>query len=236
MKTVKNKISVLLSVFNGEKTLERCVESILTQTYKDFELLIINDGSDDATGLICDSFNDDRIKLFKVDKNQGLTKSLNYLASFAEGEFLARQDADDLSLNLRFEKQINLFFEDSELDFVTSRALDKNNNKKIPRFRHKLNPKIAINYFNPFIHGTLMIKNSSFQNIGGYDERFKLAQDYRLFKTAITNNSKYKFINEPLYVLNNQDNLSNNFKKEQAFYANCVKKNLNPNSTSFSDN
>ena len=81
-----------------------------------------------------------------------------------------------------------------------------------------------------------MIKNSSFQNIGGYDERFKLAQDYRLFKTAITNNSKYKFINEPLYVLNNQDNLSNNFKKEQAFYANCVKKNLNPNSTSFSDN
>ena len=135
------------------------------------------------SGLICDSFTDDRIKLFKVEKNQGLTKSLNYLASFAEGEFLARQDADDLSLNLRFEKQINLFFEDSELDFVTSRALDKNNNKKIPRFRHKLNPKIAINYFNPFIHGTLMIKNSSFQNIGGYDERFKLAQDYRLFKT-----------------------------------------------------
>ena len=130
MKTVKNKISVLLSVFNGEKTLERCIESILTQTYKDFELLILNDGSDDATGLICDSFNDDRIKLFKVDKNQGLTKSLNYLASFAEGEFLARQDADDLSLNLRFEKQINLFFEDSELDFVTSRALDKITIKK----------------------------------------------------------------------------------------------------------
>ena len=128
MKTVKNKISVLLSVFNGEKTLERCVESILTQSYKNFELLILNDGSDDATALICDSFNDDRIKLFKIDQNQGLTKSLNYLASFAEGEFLARQDADDLSLNSRFEKQINLFFEDSELDFVTSRALDKNNN------------------------------------------------------------------------------------------------------------
>ena len=109
MKTVKNKISVLLSVFNGEKTLERCVESILTQSYKNFELLILNDGSDDSTELICDSFNDDRIKLFKIDQNQGLTKSLNYLASFAEGEFLARQDADDLSLNSRFEKQINLF-------------------------------------------------------------------------------------------------------------------------------
>ena len=69
-----------------------------------------------------------------------------------------------------------------------------------------------------------------------FDERFKLAQDYRLFKTAIMNNKKYKFINEPLYVLNNQDNLSNNFKKEQAYYANCVRKNLNPDSTSFSDN
>ena len=236
MKTVRNKISVLLSVFNGEKTIERCVESILTQSYEDFELLILNDGSVDSTRLICDSFDDDRIKLFNVDQNQGLTKSLNYLASCAEGEFLARQDADDLSLNSRFEKQINLFIEDSELDFVTSRALDKISNKKIPRYRHRLNPKIAINYYNPFIHGTLMIKNSSFQNLGGYDERFKLAQDYRLFKNAIMSDSKYKFINEPLYVLNNQDNLSNNFKKQQAYYANCVKKNLNPDSTSFSEN
>ena len=236
MKTVKNKISVLLSVFNGEKTLQRSVESILTQSYEDFELLILDDGSDDATESICNSFVDDRIKFFKLNHNQGLTKSLNYLASFADGEFLARQDADDISLNLRFEKQINLFKEDNELDFVTSRALDKNSNKKIPKFRHKLSPKISINYYNPFIHGTLMIKNSSFQNLGGYDERFKLAQDYRLFKTAITSDSKYKFINEPLYVLNNQDNLSNNFKKQQAYYANCVKKNLNPDSTSFSEN
>ena len=236
MKTVRNKISVLLSVFNGEKTIERCVESILTQSYEDFELLILNDGSVDSTRLICDSFDDDRIKLFNVDQNQGLTKSLNYLASCAEGEFLARQDADDLSLNSRFEKQINLFIEDSELDFVTSRALDKISNKKIPRYRHRLNPKIAINYYNPFIHGTLMIKKSSFQNLGGYDERFKLAQDYRLFKNAITNNYKYRLISEPLYVLNNQDNLSNNLKEEQAYYADCVKKNLNPNSTSFSDN
>ena len=109
MKTVKNKISVLLSVFNGEKTLQRSVESILTQSYEDFELLILDDGSDDATESICNSFVDDRIKFFKLNHNQGLTKSLNYLASFAEGEFLARQDADDLSLNLRFEKQINLF-------------------------------------------------------------------------------------------------------------------------------
>ena len=235
MKTVKNKISVLLSVFNGEKTLQRSVESILTQSYEDFELLILDDGSDDATESICNSFVDDRIKFFKLNHNQGLTKSLNYLASFADGEFLARQDADDISLNLRFEKQINLFKEDNELDFVTSRALDKNSNKKIPKFRHKLSPKISINYYNPFIHGTLMIKNSSFQNLGGYDERFKFAQDYRLFKNAIINSYKYKLIKEPLYVINNQDNLSSNFKREQAYYANCVKKNLDPDSTFFLD-
>ncbi len=235
MKTVKNKISVLLSVFNGEKTLQRSVESILTQSYKDFELLILDDGSDDATESICNSFVDDRIKFFKLNHNQGLTKSLNYLASFADGEFLARQDADDISLNLRFEKQINLFKEDNELDFVTSRALDKNSNKKIPKFRHKLSPKISINYYNPFVHGTLMIKNSSFQNLGGYDERFKFAQDYRLFKNAIINSYKYKLIKEPLYVINNQDNLSSNFKREQAYYANCVKKNLDPDSTFFLD-
>ena len=235
MKTVKNKISVLLSVFNGEKTLQRSVESILTQSYEDFELLILDDGSDDATESICNSFVDDRIKFFKLNHNQGLTKSLNYLATFADGEFLARQDADDISLNLRFEKQINLFKEDNELDFVTSRALDKNSNKKIPKFRHKLSPKISINYYNPFIHGTLMIKNSSFQNLGGYDERFKFAQDYRLFKNAIINSYKYKLIKEPLYVINNQDNLSSNFKREQAYYANCVKKNLDPDSTFFLD-
>ena len=136
---------------------------------------------------------------------------------------------------MRFEKQIKLFKEDNELDFVTSRALDKNSNKKIPKFRHKLSPKISINYYNPFIHGTLMIKNSSFQNLGGYDERFKFAQDYRLFKNAIINSYKYKLIKEPLYVINNQDNLSSNFKREQAYYANCVKKNLDPDSTFFLD-
>ena len=227
MKTVKNKISVLLSVFNGEKTLERCVESILTQSYKNFELLILNDGSDDGTGLICDSFNDDRIKLFKIDQNQGLTKSLNYLASFAEGEFLARQDADDISFDKRIEDQVREMV-NFNLDFCTTRAFIKNTRKKIPGISYYFPSKIISKLKNPFIHGTLMIKKDSIIKAGLYNENFYYAQDYKLITDMFKRNYKYRKLNKPLYMLNMENNISSNKKKEQNYYASCVKNDTLP--------
>ena len=228
MNIENNRISVLLSTYNNEKTIKDSIASILKQTYKNFELLIIDDGSEDNTLQICKSFSDSRIKLFKNDSNIGLTKSLNKVSQYATGKYLARQDGDDISLNNRLQKQIAVFNKFDNLDIVTSRAYIKNSNRIIPKYRNYISYKILINYLNPFIHGTLMIKNDSFIKLNRYNENFIYAQDYKLFYDAIKLNMKIKVISEPIYILNLENNISSNRREDQQYYANCVRKNLLP--------
>jgi len=225
---MNKKISVLMSVYNSEDTLEDSINSILKQTFSDFEFLINDDCSTDSSLEIMKNFekNDSRIKLISNDRNLGLTKSLNRLLYISNFDFIARQDSDDKSFPNRLEVQmstINKF----NLDFCTSRAL-KNERYITPNFKHHLPYKLMINYLNPFIHGTLLIKKNVLEIIGGYDERFYYAQDYKLFKDLIRQNFNFKVISSPLYSLNTLNNISSNKKKEQHYYSNCVKHNKLP--------
>jgi len=90
-------ISIILPVYNGELYLSSCIESIINQTYKDFEIIIVNDGSSDRSESIIRSFSDDRIQYVKNDRNLGLIYSLNKGIDLAKGAFIARMDADDLA-------------------------------------------------------------------------------------------------------------------------------------------
>ena len=81
---------------------------------------------------------------------------------------------------------------------------------------------------NPFIHGSLMIKKSVLYDLGKYNEKFYYAQDYKLMSDLVKKNYKTKIIKEPLYVLNQKNNISTNFKNSQEYFANCVKKNIDP--------
>ncbi|HAS7841575.1 TPA: glycosyltransferase family 2 protein, partial [Vibrio cholerae] len=109
------KISVVMSVYNGEKYLGEAIDSILKQTFSDFEFIIINDGSTDKTLEIIKSYmkKDDRIVLVSRE-NKGLIVSLNEGLDLAKGQYIARMDADDISIKSRFEKQIE--FLDSNPD------------------------------------------------------------------------------------------------------------------------
>ncbi|GIR19978.1 hypothetical protein CM15mP35_02390 [bacterium] len=98
------------------------------------------------------------------------------------------------------------------LDFCTSRAL-KDGKNITPNLKHFLPYKIVMNYLNPFVHGTLLIKEKIIKELGGYDERFYYAQDYKLFKDLLNKNYKYKVISTPLYYLNSKNNISSNKKK-----------------------
>ena len=98
----KSLISVLMPVYNVEKYLQEAIESILNQTYSNFEFLIINDGSSDKSGEIINSYNDSRIVYLQNNKNKGLVYTLNYGISLAKGEYIARMDGDDISLPDRF--------------------------------------------------------------------------------------------------------------------------------------
>jgi glycosyltransferase involved in cell wall biosynthesis len=217
-------VSVLLSTYNSEATIEKSLISLLNQTYKNLEILIADDGSTDNTKEICKKFqlNDERILLFSNKKNIGLTKSLNSLAQKASGSLIARQDADDVSLPERIEKQIQ-FMNKKKLDAVTTRSLVKQNNKKRPGISFYIPDKLLINRKNPFIHGTLIIKKNVFQEIGYYDERFYYAQDYKLFYDLLNRGYKVKTLNKALYILNTENNISSENLERQNYYADCVR-------------
>ena len=99
-------ISVIMSAYNSEETIKETINSILNQTYKDFELIIVNDKSTDNTESIIKSFKDERIKLINNKKNLGLPASLNKAIKVAKGKYVARMDADDVMLHGRLEKQL----------------------------------------------------------------------------------------------------------------------------------
>ena len=222
-------ISVLMSVYNDENNVKLAIESILHQSYQDFEFLIMDDCSSDNTFEICKDYSklDARINVYQNDNNLGLTKSLNKLLGFAKRDFIARQDSDDISLSDRFIKQIN-FISENRLDGSTTRAIVKNSLKVTPNKSFYFPKKIIMKIKNPFIHGSLMLNRDSLQNIGGYDEKFYYAQDYKLLKDLILNDYKLRILKEELYVLNLSDNISTKFKDKQKYYADCVKKDISP--------
>ena len=117
--------SVIMSVYNNEDTIVKCVESIVNQTNNDFEFLIIDDNSTDYSYEILKKLDNQyqQIKLFKNDINIGLTKSLNQLISEASGDYIFRQDGDDYSDINRFNKQLDVMYK-YNLDFCTTRAIN----------------------------------------------------------------------------------------------------------------
>ncbi|GIR19848.1 hypothetical protein CM15mP35_01090 [bacterium] len=224
----KNLISVIMSVYNNQNTVEESINSILNQSYKNIEFLIIDDSSEDNTYKVLAQFQNHKdIKLFRNTDNLGLTKSLNKLIAYSKGDYIARQDGDDISYKKRLELQHN-FLNENKLDFCTCSAEDIQTKRKLRKFTNVLPEKFTLRFKNPFIHGTLLIRKDSLTDIGGYDEDFIYAQDYKLFVDLVRNGSKFKNINKVLYKLNTTNNISVNKKDIQGYYADCVKNNLRP--------
>ena len=225
----KKLVSVVMSVYNDELTIEKSIESIINQTYKELELLILDDASSDESLKIINKYKNkyNFIRVFKNQKNIGLTYSLNKLINASQGEYVARQDSDDVSRPNRLMEQI-LTVENNNLDFCSSRAVVINSDKKIPGISYYLPTKQVMRIKNPFIHGTLFIKRRVLDEIGLYDEQFYYAQDYKLMRDLIERKYKYKIINKPLYELNMKNNISTIKREEQAYFANLVRKNRKP--------
>ena len=215
-----------MSVYNNESTVLEAVNSILSQTFTEFEIIITDDSStDNSYEILKDLKNqDERIKLFKNQKNIGLTKTLNKMIKISKGDFIARQDADDYSLPGRFETQLKMM-KKYEIKISTSRALELETKKEIPGLSFYIPYRYLIYFKNPFIHGTLVI-DSSLMKSYLYNEDYFFAQDYELFSRLIQNKKQILNIKKPLYILNTKNNISNNFKTEQKAFSDKVKKNL----------
>jgi len=211
-------ISVILPVYNAEKYIAASIESILNQIYKNFELIIINDGSIDNTHQICDSFRkkDNRIIVFNK-KNEGLTKALNFGIQKAKGIYIARQDADDVSKKNRLLKQ-KLFLENNKLIMCgTNCEIRKRETKKInwsiEFSHHKIVKKLE--YSNCFIHSSVMFIKNEAQKVNFYDEKINYAQDYDLWwKLSLI--GTVGNLKEKLVILNQHiDSISNTKENEQ---------------------
>ena len=223
----KKFISVIMSCFNNEDSIQSSVESILNQSYQEFEFLIVDDCSKDNTFEILNDLNtkDERIKLFKNDKNIGLTKSLNFLISKSHGEYVARQDADDKSKENRFEIQIRNML-NYNLDACSTKALIIGSNRTIPNFSYYLPLGFVLRYKNPIIHGSLIIKKEVLKKINFYDENFLYSQDYELIIRMYNEKFKIKILKDVLYELNMKNNISTLNSEQQKYYAQVARNKL----------
>ncbi len=193
-------VSVVMAVYNGETYLREAIDSILNQTFTNFECIIINDGSTDKSLSIIKSYSDNRIILINNEGNKGLIYSLNKGIDTAKGEYIARMDADDICLPNRFEEQLKTFQAQPNTIVVSSDYYLLNNTKlSLIKTNYTNYALKAILLFTPcFCHPTVMIKNLFKEKNIFYNQEFIHAEDYKLWTDlAVCGN----FYNVPIPLL-----------------------------------
>ena len=179
-------VSILLPVYNGAAYLRESLESILGQTYPDFELIIIDDGSCDDSPRIIQSIGDPRIRFYR-QRNRGLAATLNRAIELASGELLARQDQDDVSLPHRLEKQVGYLRSHTRCALVGTWAEILAVTEKTGRVHRHAEENHALQFDllfdNPFVHSSVMLRKSAVQAVGMYtlDPARQPPEDYELW-------------------------------------------------------
>jgi len=205
------KISVVMSVYNGGERLSIAIDSVLRQTYKDFEFIIINDGSTDESLKVIEKYERQDDRIIVIDReNKGLANSLNEGVTLSRGEYVARMDQDDICFPKRFEKQVDCFENNASVSmlFTGWEEVDVDRlsrNIKIPKREWFRNLK---KYF--FIksvillHPTLMAKLDVMRRYP-YPDLRRRGEDYKMFLDMIVDDVKFDILDEPLleyYVSN----------------------------------
>lgn len=182
----KPKITVLMPVYNAQQYLNEAIDSILNQTFTDFEFLIINDGSTDGSKKIILSYKDPRIRYLENKKNLGVTKTLNRGLRLAKGEYIARMDADDISLPNRFKKQVEFIEKNLQVAVCGTWARligNKSHNNDIWKSPSDFQSiKSLALFYSPIYHPTVLIRNNMLKRYNlSYNPSFTHAEDYELW-------------------------------------------------------
>lgn len=195
-------ISVIMPVYNADEYLSASIESILNQTYKNFEFIIINDGSTDNSEKIICSYNDKRIKYIKYDSNLGYVARLNYGLSIASGTFIARMDADDISKPERLEKQLNFLNLNPSIALVGSCYEKIKDNINLGFKKQQQKPyqlKFRLLFGSNIAHPTVMFRRELIDlNRYFYKSEFSPAEDYELWTRLVM---EFELYNMPISLL-----------------------------------
>lgn len=199
------KISVLMGIYNCADTLGAAIESILCQTVTDWELILCDDGSADATYALADRYRQQlpqKIKLLKNEKNMGLNHTLNRCLEAATGQYIARMDADDLCMPDRFEQELQALEADPDIAIVSTpmEYFDEGGTWATGKANPRPQPRDFL-YGTPFCHAPCMVRRQALTAVGGYteDKKFLRVEDYDLWIKLYA--AGYRGINlkKPLY-------------------------------------
>ena len=180
-------VTVLMPVYNGKKYLEEVIKSILNQTFRDFEFLIIDDGSTDNSVEIMGLFNDARIRIERNKTNLGLIKTLNKGFGLSKGKYIARMDCDDISLPKRLSVQVNFMEKHPEIgvcgSWIKVIGLKKFINKYFQKHEEL---KANLLFSTSFAHPSVIIRKELIDKYNlEYDEQYKHAEDYELWSRMV---------------------------------------------------
>lgn len=221
------RVSVVMGTYNEEGNIQSSVQSILDQTFVDFEFIVVDDGSTDRTVELLKAYEEDRLRLLRNESNCGLTRTLNRGMAAARGKFVARMDADDRSLPERLERQVE-WLEDNQAVAVASwyRIMGQNDEWVCDQ---RISPDRSFSVGNlitenqAVAHGSVMLRKAALEAVDGYCERFTLSQDRDLwFRLAAAFGPEFMgIVDEVLYEYSVKPG---DFKKRprQNFYGSCA--------------
>lgn len=201
------RISILMGIYNCADTLPEAIESILAQTYKFWKLIMCDDGSTDDTYKVAEKYKKkypEKIILIKNKKNMGLNYTLNHCFKYADTEYIARMDGDDISLPSRFEKEISFLDTHKEYAIVSCPMIYFDENGEWGRGSNKGEAKIRdIAKGTPFCHAPCMVRTAAFKAVGGYtvDKRLLRMEDYHLWIKMFIKGFRGFNLEEPLYMM-----------------------------------
>ena len=194
-------VSVIMTAYNSEKTIGEAIDSIIKQTFTDFEFIIVDDGSNDRTPDIIRSYSDKRIH-YTPQTHLGRIKSLNHAVKLSKGQYIANMDSDDIALPKRLEKQVAHLESHPEIGLLGSCGIEMNEVTGVEREIHlPLNDSdihVSMAHFCPFIHTSVMLRKSVLDEVGIYNERLTGSEDPELWVRIA---QKYEVANLPDFMV-----------------------------------
>lgn len=201
------RISVIMGIYNCASTLSEALDSLYSQTYQDFQIIMCDDGSTDNTYQIAQDYAEkhSNIILIKNEHNCGLNYTLNHCLEYVDTEYVARMDGDDISLPTRFEKEIAFLDSHPEYAIVSCPMIhfDENGDFKTGKVRDEYPNIYSFVQSTPFCHAPSMARTSAYKHVGGYsvDERLLRVEDYHLWFKMYAAGYKGHNLSEHLYKM-----------------------------------
>lgn len=206
------RISVIMGIYNCAPTLAEALDSLLSQTYQDFKVIMCDDGSKDNTAEIAQRYADrhpDKFILIRNERNMGLNYTLNHCLEYADTEYVARMDGDDISLPQRFEQEISFLDEYPDIAIVSTPMIyfDENGDFRWGTGGYEVTKKHFI-HGSPFCHAPCMVRTEAYKAVSGYSVDTKLlrVEDYHLWFKMYAKGYKGYILPEPLYKMRDDRN------------------------------